>query len=143
MCRLAPYPVTEMSRGRLIHTLDAFDLARSERRDAGNHLVGDTHCPQRSVVTHSRLMLRPEPSGSLHIGLCSCVDADHIAWLDEKRYLDRGPGLELRGLGGPRHRVSLESWIGGDDFQLHVDRQLDPDQAVLVPQQIGDAAFLQ
>src|SRR5258705_8606098 len=113
MCRLAPHPVTEMSRGGLIHTLDAFDLARSERRDAGNHLVGHTNCPQRSVLTHSRLMLRPGPSGSLHIGLCSGVDADHIAWLDEERYLDRCPGLELRGLGRSRHRVSLESRIGG------------------------------
>src|SRR6267143_6734918 len=125
MGRLAPHPVTEMTRGGLIHALDAFDLARGQRRDAGNHLVGHTHYPQRSVLTHSRLMLRPEPSGSLHIGLSSCVDSDYIAWLDEERHLDGGASLELRRLGGARGRVSLESRIGGDDFQLHIDRQLD------------------
>src|SRR5438046_944684 len=54
-------------------------------------------------------------SSPLHIRLVTRIDADHIARLDEQRHLDRRARLELRGLGGPRHRVAFESGVRAHD----------------------------
>src|SRR5450759_5814511 len=71
----------------------------------------------------ARAYAQKEQSGScsylcsLHIGLGSSVDPDHVARLDEKRNLDRRPALELGRLGASRNRVAFEARIGRDDLQ--------------------------
>src|SRR5437762_11061160 len=51
---LAAHPVTEMTSRGLVHSFHTFDFACSQRGDACDHLVGDTDCPQRTVLTHNR-----------------------------------------------------------------------------------------
>src|SRR5689334_24354754 len=49
--------VAEMTRCRLVHSLHTFDFAGGQRGDAGDHLVRHTDSPQRTVLTHNRLIL--------------------------------------------------------------------------------------
>src|SRR5436305_1356584 len=59
--RLAADPVAEMTRCGLVHRVDALDLARGERGDAGDHLVRNPNRAQRTVFTHDRLIVTPNP----------------------------------------------------------------------------------
>src|SRR5229473_409722 len=88
-------------------------------------------------------MLRPRPLSPFHVGLRTGVDPDQIPGLDEQRHLDHSSRLECRRLGAAGHRIATKPRVRLDDFQLDVDRELDPDELALVPQQVGDAAFFE
>src|ERR1700687_546826 len=88
-------------------------------------------------------MLRPRALSPFHVRLGPGVDADHIPALDEEWHLDDRSGLERGRLGTAGHRVAPKARVGLDDSKLDVDRELDPDELALVPQQVGDAALLE
>src|SRR5229473_2786225 len=88
-------------------------------------------------------MLRPRPLGPFHIGLRTGVDPDQVPGLDEQRHLDHRPRLERGRFGAAGHRIAAKPRVGLDDFQLDVDRELNPDQPALISEQVGHAAFFE
>src|SRR6266446_145309 len=88
-------------------------------------------------------MLRPRALSPFHVRLGPGVDPDHIPGLDEERHLDHRSRLERGRFGAAGHRIAAKARVCFDDFQLDIDRELDPDQLALVPQQVGNAAFLE
>src|ERR1700694_437862 len=74
--------------------------------------------------------------GPFHVGAGAGVDPYQIAWLDEKGDLDLCPGFERGRLGRPRYGVALEPRIGVHHLELHVDRQLNANELVLIAKQV-------
>src|ERR1700684_1017929 len=60
------------------------------------------------------------------------VDANHVARVDEQRYVHGRAGLELRGLGGAGGRIALEPGIGLLDAELDVRRKVRADRRAVV-----------
>src|ERR1019366_184415 len=94
---------------------ETFSKSKPGRMRAGSPSAGTRPGDAISKSDHARARAQKEQSGSfsylcsLHIGLGSSVDPDHVAGLDEKRNLDRRPALELGRLGASRNRVAFEA----------------------------------
>src|SRR5207249_8352755 len=56
--RLPPDPVSEMPSRCLVHARYAFDLAGGHRRDAGDHLVGNTYGSESGGLSHPATIRR-------------------------------------------------------------------------------------
>src|SRR4051812_29824963 len=71
------------------------------------------------------------------------VDLDHVTFLEVVRDLNRGAGLELRGLRSGGHGVAARRARGLDDLELHERRQLDADRALVEIHDLDDQMLLQ
>ncbi len=69
------------------------------------------------------------------------VDADFFAGGDEGGDLDFGSGFDRGSLGHVGRCVTADGWLGVGDFERHMRRRGEVDQAVVPIQQLADAAF--
>src|SRR5688500_6387267 len=69
---------------------------------------------------------------ALDVGAGRGVDADALAFADERRHLHDEPGLHLGRLADVGDRGALQCGLRLHDRHLHRQRELDADRAVLV-----------
>src|SRR3984893_8780521 len=159
---LALDPVAEVPCAGLVKPGHALYLYSRHRPAAGDHLVGDPDaayrrllhlCPRSyltaaagplgtSVRSWRSTPVSPDPGlDALHVCTAPGVDPDPVALADEERDLDAGARLQPGRLGYPGNGVSTHPGLGLGDLQLHGDRQLDADHAVLVAKK-GDRVAL-